>query len=210
LSGVPLTAWTLRLVMAIGGKDGPRREGKTGGGPAPGCGTGPRHRRSPRAGCRGRETERNSRGAGPAESVHQPHRRGYHDRRKAHAARHGAAHHQPGAGYVMTVQASMPTLCQQLKKLPWAAIPATRPGAQTTAAGPAAPSRPCWHRPGPSPTPQPRSRNWAALSPGRAKRPSRWPASSPATAAPILLPGRLGPQPPGQRTSFTGPGRHLP
>ena len=30
MSGVPLTAWTLRLVMAIGGKDGPRREGKTG------------------------------------------------------------------------------------------------------------------------------------------------------------------------------------
>jgi hypothetical protein len=30
-----------------------------------------------------------------------------------------------GAGYVMTVQARMPTLCQQLKRLPWAAIPAT-------------------------------------------------------------------------------------
>jgi hypothetical protein len=30
-----------------------------------------------------------------------------------------------GANYVMTVKANMPTLCEQLKKLPWAAIPAT-------------------------------------------------------------------------------------
>jgi predicted transposase YbfD/YdcC len=29
-----------------------------------------------------------------------------------------------GAGYVMTAKANMPTLCRQLKKLPWAAVPA--------------------------------------------------------------------------------------
>jgi predicted transposase YbfD/YdcC len=28
------------------------------------------------------------------------------------------------ADYVMTVKANMPTLCRQLKKLPWAAVPA--------------------------------------------------------------------------------------
>jgi hypothetical protein len=30
-----------------------------------------------------------------------------------------------GAAYVMTVKTSMPTLYRQLKKLPWAAVPAT-------------------------------------------------------------------------------------
>jgi hypothetical protein len=30
-----------------------------------------------------------------------------------------------GADYVMTVKGNMPTLCRQLKKLPWAAVPAT-------------------------------------------------------------------------------------
>jgi hypothetical protein len=30
-----------------------------------------------------------------------------------------------GADYVMTVKANMPTLYRQLKKLPWAAVPAT-------------------------------------------------------------------------------------
>jgi hypothetical protein len=32
-----------------------------------------------------------------------------------------------GAGYVMTVKANMPTLYRQLKRLPWAAVPPSRP-----------------------------------------------------------------------------------
>ena len=31
------------------------------------------------------------------------------------------------ADYMMTVKANMPTLCKQLKKLPWAAVPPSRP-----------------------------------------------------------------------------------
>src|SRR5579875_1549189 len=65
-----------------------------------------------------------------------------------------------GADYVMTVKANMPTLYRQLKKLPWAAVPAV-------------PSRRCWRRPGSSSTAPPRSRSCAARSPRRGRRPSR-------------------------------------
>ena len=77
-------------------QDRPRREEQGREGPAPGRGPGARHRRGPRAGRRGREIERDPRGAGPAESVRQPRRRGYHDRRHAHAERHRAGHPRPG------------------------------------------------------------------------------------------------------------------
>ncbi|HZR54272.1 MAG TPA: transposase family protein [Streptosporangiaceae bacterium] len=45
-------------------------------------------------------------------------------RRDAHAERHRAGHPQPGRGLVITVKGNMPTLYRQLKKLPWAAVPA--------------------------------------------------------------------------------------
>jgi hypothetical protein len=46
---------------------------------------------------RGREVERDPRGAGPAEGVRQPRLRGHHDRRNAHAHRHRAGHPRPAS-----------------------------------------------------------------------------------------------------------------
>ena len=75
-----------RLVIAIDGKTvrGAKRQDREG--PAPGRGAGARHRRGPRPGRRGREVERDPRGAGPAEGVRRPGRGRHHDRRAAHAA----------------------------------------------------------------------------------------------------------------------------
>ena len=77
------------------------------------------------------------------------------------------------ADYVMTVKANMPTLYKQLKKLPWARIPAvssvsTDHGrrARRTIKAALAP-------PGSGSTAPPRSRSCAARSPRRARRPSR-------------------------------------
>ena len=67
-------------------QDRPRRQEQGREGPAPGRGPGARHRHGPRPGRRGGEIERDPRGAGPAESIRQPRRRGHHDRRNAHAA----------------------------------------------------------------------------------------------------------------------------
>jgi len=74
-----------RLVIAVDGKTvcGAKNKGREG--PAPGRGPGARHRRGPGPGRRGREVQRDSRGAGPAESVRRPLLRGDHDRRDAHA-----------------------------------------------------------------------------------------------------------------------------
>ena len=67
-------------------QDRPRREEQGREGPAPGRGPGARHRRGPRAGRRGREVQRDPRGARPAEGVRQPRLCSYHDRRNAYAA----------------------------------------------------------------------------------------------------------------------------
>ena len=77
-------------------QDHPRREGQDRESPAPGRGTGPRHRRGPRPGRRRGEIQRDPRSAGPAESLRQPRRRGHHDRRHAHAKRHRTDHPRPG------------------------------------------------------------------------------------------------------------------
>jgi hypothetical protein len=77
------------------------------------------------------------------------------------------------ADYVMTVKANMPTLYKQLKKLPWAAIPAVSSVSTATAAGPAAPSRWRSRRPGPGSTAPPRSRSCTAPSRRTGRRPSR-------------------------------------
>ena len=77
------------------------------------------------------------------------------------------------ADYVMTVKANMPTLYKQLKKLPWAAIPAVSSVGTATAAGPAAPSRRRSRRPGSGSTAPPRSRSCAAPSRRTGRRPSR-------------------------------------
>ena len=69
--------------------------------------------------------QRDPRGAGAAEGIRRPGRAVFtidamhtqHDTAQAILARQ--------ADYVMTVKANMPTLYQQLKKLPWAAVPAT-------------------------------------------------------------------------------------
>jgi hypothetical protein len=79
------------------------------------------------------------------------------------------------ADYVMAVKANMPALHRQLKKLPWAAIPAvsavsTDPGRRARRTIKAA-SRP----PGSSSTAPPRSPRSAAPSPGTARRRSRSP-----------------------------------
>ena len=128
--------------------------------------------------------ERDPRGAGPAEAfadlagavITLDAMHAQHDTAKAILSR--------GADYVMTVKANMPTLYRQLKKLPWAAVPASSAVTTATAAGPAAPSRSCWRRPGSSSRAPPRSRSCAAPSPGTARRPSRSSTSSPATATP--------------------------
>jgi predicted transposase YbfD/YdcC len=97
-----------------------------------------------------------------------------------------------GAGCVMTVKANMPTLYRQLKKLPWAAVPSV--SAVSTGHG----RRACrtikavLARPGSSSTVPPRSRNCAAQSPRRARRPSRSCTSLPATAARARPPWRPG------------------
>jgi len=94
-----------------------------------------------------------------------------------------------GSDYVMTVKRNMPTLYRQLKKLPWAAVPAV--SAVSTDHGrraPAARSRPRWRRPGSSSRVPPRSRNCAVRSRRTAGRPSRSSTSSPATAAPTRPP----------------------
>jgi predicted transposase YbfD/YdcC len=90
-----------------------------------------------------------------------------------------------GADYVMTVKGNMPTLYKQLKKLPWAAVPAV--SAVTTDQGrrAAAPSRPHWRRPGSSSTAPPRSRSCGARSRRTARKPSKSSTSSRATATPI-------------------------
>jgi len=85
-----------RLVIAIDGKTVRGAKGKDKKAPHPGRGPGPRHRRGPRPGRRGREVQRDPRGAGPAEGVRQPRLRSHHDRRDAHAARHRAGHPRPG------------------------------------------------------------------------------------------------------------------
>jgi len=79
-------------------QDPPRRQGQERKGPAPGRGAGPRHRSGPRPGRRRGEVQRDPRGAGAAEGVRQPRRRGHYDRRNAHAKRHRAGHPQPRRG----------------------------------------------------------------------------------------------------------------
>jgi predicted transposase YbfD/YdcC len=96
-----------------------------------------------------------------------------------------------GADYEMTVKGNMPTLYRQLKKLPWARIPAFSAVSTDHGRRPIAPSRRRSRRPeSSSPTP-PRSRRYAARSP-RARRPSRSSTSSPATAMPTRKPSPPG------------------
>jgi DDE family transposase len=98
-----------------------------------------------------------------------------------------------GADYVMTVKANMPTLYRQLKKLPWAAIPAVssvstdhgRRSRRTIKAALA----PAWIEF----AARRRSRNCAVPSPNRARKPSRSSTSSPATTAPARPPWPPGP-----------------
>ena len=92
-----------------------------------------------------------------------------------------------GADYVMTVKANMPTLYKQLKKLPWAAVPAVS-AVSTDHGRRAARSRPRWPRPGSSSTGLARSRSCAARSRRRARRPSRSSTSLPAIATPTRPP----------------------
>jgi hypothetical protein len=70
------------------------------------------------------------------------------------------------ADYVMTVKGNMPTLYRQLKKLPWARVPATSSVSTGPAAGPGARSRPPWRPHGSSSPGPPRSR--------RSVRPHEW------------------------------------
>ena len=93
-----------------------------------------------------------------------------------------------GADYVMTVKANMPTLYRQLKKLPWAAVPAvsavsTDHGrrARRTIKAALAPAWVEFAAP-------PRSLSCAARSRRTARRPSRSSTSSPATATPTRPP----------------------
>jgi DDE family transposase len=109
------------------------------------------------------------------------------------------------ADYAMTVKANMPTLFRQLKKLPWAKVPAVSTVRRTTAGVPAAPSRSSWRPPGSSSRAPPRSPSCAAPSPGTARRPSMSPTSSPATGWPTLPPWPRGSRATGRsRTSSTG------
>lgn len=119
-----------------------------------------------------------------------------------------------GADYVMTVKATMPTLYQRLKKLPWADIPAT--STLTTDHGKSGPAHdhsrhPC--PPGSSSPQQPRSPSSGAPSPRKGRRPSRSSTSSlaPTPTLPADPPGHLGPRAlaRGKQTSL-GPRRHLP
>jgi predicted transposase YbfD/YdcC len=101
-----------------------------------------------------------------------------HDTAKAILARQ--------ADYVMTVKGNMPTLYQQLKSLPWAAVPAV--SSVSTDHGRRARRR----RPGSSSTAPPRSRSCAAPSRRKARRPSRSSISSPAAATLTRLPWPTG------------------
>jgi hypothetical protein len=105
----------------------PRRPEQGRESPAPGRGPGARYRRGPGPGRRGREVQTDPCRPGTAEAftglagavitAGALHTQG--DTAQAITGRH--------AGYVLTVKASMPALCKQLKKLPWTAIPRPRP-----------------------------------------------------------------------------------
>ena len=78
-----------------------------------------------------------------------------------------------GADYVMTVKGNMPTLYRQLKKLPWAAIPAASSVSTDHGRRARRTSRPSWRRPGSGSPALPRWRSCAAPSRRTARRPSR-------------------------------------
>jgi len=102
-----------------------RRGGQGREGPAPGRGPGTRHRRGPRPGRRGRESNKIPRRCGtccrPSPASPPQSSRPAQCTRSVIPRRSSPAR---GAGYVMTVKGSMPTLYKQLKKLSWAALPA--------------------------------------------------------------------------------------
>jgi len=77
------------------------------------------------------------------------------------------------ADYVMTVKGNMPTLYRQLKKLPWAAIPAASSVSTDHGRRARRPSGPSWRRPGSGSPALPRWRSCAAPSRRTARRPSR-------------------------------------
>jgi hypothetical protein len=112
-----------QLVIAVDGK-AVRGARDMDGRPTPGRGAGARHRRGSRAGGGDREVERIPAVRGLLKMFASPSGAAITiDALHTHSE-HRSGHHWPGRGLRMTVKGNMPTLYRQLKKLPWARIPA--------------------------------------------------------------------------------------